>query len=251
MNRTQPSHGGATLAVAALLVAALAAIALPGPALAETHGARGPLAVTTVHAGGVDFLPNVAFSGAKITVAGRDLVYERSFGAGDRLSIGLFDPDDQLLADGIYKWRLSLTPAAREARELRRAAELNGGIAPDPWRSLSGSFAIRNGLMADPSLAESRPARSATIGSALPTNLSGASRGKVSSDTADDGDAAVAAGRTVVSRTVATAGGGRPNLERSDATTAAADPVPAQRALKDDSPTHRRSYPTDGKNGRD
>ena len=126
MNETLPTSRRAL--APALLVAALAVIALPA-------AADGPLATATVYAGGVDFLPHVAYSGAKVSVSGPEMDYERTFAAGDRLSIGVFEPDGRLLADGVYTWRLSLTPDAREARELKRAARRNGGNAPEPWEA--------------------------------------------------------------------------------------------------------------------
>ncbi len=224
---------------AALLVAGLLVLALPGPA------AAGQLAEATVHTGGVDFLPNVAFSAARITVSGREVVYQRAFGAGDRLSVDLFDPEGQLLPAGTYKWRLELTPTAERARELRRATRRNGGIAPDAWEAETGTFAVRDGLMVDRGLVETGLARRAVDGDygALAMDLGAPAAG---TQIGDDSDDAVNAG-TRERRTAATAGA---NRDRADAEALAAGPAP-ERAVTEEQAIRQRSYPTDGKNGRD
>lgn len=238
------ANRGALLAVA--VVAALVALA---PMTAQA----GKLATATVYAGGVDFLPGVDHAGATATVSGRTLTFQRSFAAGERLSIGLFDPDGQLLPDGTYTWRLQLVPGRAAARDLRRAARRNGGTAPDAWQALSGAFTIRDGRMADPGLRESRPARrdAAGLRAALPADLTAANRG---ARVADDDDAAVAAGHAPRANAVADATqapSGRTIAERTDAAALAAGPAPARRAVTDEPSTVRRSWPTDGKNGRE
>jgi hypothetical protein len=237
---------------AAVLLATLAAIALPAEAAAQPDPA--PLAAPTVYAGGVDFLPNVSYSSAKITVSGPEMEYERTFAAGEPLSIDLFDPEGQLLADGTYSWRLALTPAEREARELRRAVRQDGGVAPDPWLPVTGTFAIRNGLIVDPSLVEARPARPAVAGdtAALPMELATASS---TTTLAEDSDEAVTAGRSVETRgavddgAASPAPAGRTILERTDA--GAALVAPASPELIEETQPAVRSYPTEGKNGRE
>lgn len=139
-------HGA--LGVAALLVAALV---LPGALAAETPAQR---AVATVYSGGVDFLPNVDFSRAVVTVSGNGISFSRAFYPGERLSIGMFDPEGQPLADGVYSWQLELQPTAEAAWDLKVSASENGGVAPGAWTPQSGSFAIRDGLVADPDLIE-------------------------------------------------------------------------------------------------
>ena len=236
MKRTEPIRSVLT---GALVVAGLVALALPCAA------AAGELADATPHAGGVDFLPGVAFSAAKITVSGPEIVYERSFGAGERLSVGLFDPQGDLLPDGTYKWRLELTPTADKARELRRAAKLNGGIAPDAWEAETGTFAVRNGLVVDRGLAEAGPARRAVAGDygALGVDLSARAASDRIGD--DDDDAVTAGARERPGRPSPSA-----NRDRADAEALAAGPAP-ERAVIEEQPIRRRSYPTDGKNGRD
>ena len=224
----------------ALAAMALAVISLPA-------AATGPLADAAVYAGGVDFLPMVAHRGGTITVTGPTMTYQRSFGAGERPSIDLFDPEGQLLPDGIYTYRLQLTPSRLDAGELRRVARQDGGVDPDAWPAVSGSFAIRGGLVADPDLAEARPARRESPRAALPADLGAVAR---ADRAADDSDQAVAAGRAPVAGPAATvAPAGRTIPARSDA--GATTRAPAARALNEDPPTPSRSYPTEGRNGRD
>ncbi len=254
MKRTEP-RSTTLLPPAVALVALLTLIAMPVPAGAQNTADRAPLAYATVYAGGVDFLPAVAYRGAKITVSGRDLVYERTFKPGEGISLDLFDPAGQLLADGTYRWQLALTPAASEARELRRAAKRNGGKAPEAWQAETGTFTIRNGRMADPSLAEAAPRRRADgdTAAALPTELGGVRR---AARIVNDDDDAVAAGRVAESRgpvddrAATPAPAGRIILERTDAGAAQAAPAPPALATEEQT-TIQRSYPTDGKNGRE
>ena len=238
MNRPLPTLSRSLLP-AVLVVAALAVIAMPATAAAA---GRRDLAVATLHAGGVDFLPAVAYGGAKITVTGPELDYERSFAAGERLSIDLFDPDGQLLPDGTYTWRLALTPTAEDARALRRSARRNGGISPDRWLALSGSFTLRSGLVVDPSLAEARPARAEpALGGGLARDLGATA---AADGIGDDSDAAIAAGARPSTALSPSAG-----KDQADATALADGPSPAAPVVTEK--TMRRSYPTDGKNGRD
>lgn len=227
---------------AAFLVAALALLALP--LAAQAADGRDDLAVATLHAGGVDFLPAVAYSGARITVSGPEMVYERSFAAGEPLGIDLFDPEGQLLPDGTYDYRLALTPAADAARELRRSARRNGGTAPDRWLALSGGFTLRNGLVVDPSLAEDRPTRAGSeLASGLAQDLAAPAGGD---RIGDDSDAAIAAGLQPSTALSPSAGN-----DQADALALAAGVTPEAPAVTNEPTTIRRSYPTDGKNGRD
>lgn len=238
MNSTLPTLRRVP-APAVLLAAALVAIALPA-------AAAGPLATATIYAGGVDFLPMVAHDGGTLTVTGPTMTYQRSFGAGEQPSVDLFDPEGQLLPDGVYKYRLQLTPSRWDARELRRAASQNGRVDPDAWPAVYGSFAIHNGLVADPSLAEARRAHPATrTQSALPADLAGAAH---ADRVGDDGDEAIAAGRgPVAGPAPAAAPAGRTVLSRTDAGAAQA---PVTRAPNDDPPPAHRPFPTEGRNGR-
>lgn len=152
MSFRQTRHNA--LPLAALLVAGLALIALP-----TALEARGGVEVATavVHAGGVDLLPSVGYSRAVITVSGKGKVFRQVHKRGKGLSIGVFDPKGQLLANGVYKWELTLVPDARTARQLRRRIKEEGPSAR--WRSLSGTFAVRDGLIAERGLREPRPGR--------------------------------------------------------------------------------------------
>ena len=235
---------GTATAMAALLLAGIIAIALPGAAQGA-NGGVGQLAAATVYANGVDFQPNVAYRGAKLTVSGPTMVFERAVGANQRLSLDMFDPAGQLLPDGNYKWRLDLRPTASAARELRRSARRNGGTAPEPWLPETGIFTIKDGRMVDRDLVEDRPARrrGTDLSGALPADLGAPA---AAARIADDTDDAVASGYAPETGGSAMAGNG----PRSDAATLAAGPAPARLAVTDEQPASRRSSPTDGKNGR-
>ncbi len=185
VKRTHPRRGALPMAV--LVIAGLASIALPTGAAAA---APAELAATAVYSGGVDFRPNVDFGGATLTVSGNGRVFQQAFAAGDNISIGMFDPEGQPLADGVYSWQLDLLPDAATARELRRAASLTGGKPDGAWQALTGSFAIRGGVIADQRSAEaqqrtgSRP--QSGLRSALTPSSLGSSRGA-----AEDDDTAV------------------------------------------------------------
>lgn len=173
--------------MAALLVvgvlAAPAVLSAAGPAVAGT----------TVYSGGVDFLPNVQFRRATVTVSGNGKTFNQQFEAGDSLSIGVFDSSGQLLPDGVYKWQLDLIPDAATARELRIAASLNGGRAPNAWQPLSGTFAIVGGSMAIPEQGEAGSALVRASGSTAGLQPgSGLSlRGFARAVASEDDDAAV------------------------------------------------------------
>lgn len=163
---------GGALPLAALLVAGSASIALPAPIEAQrpARGGGTEVASASVYAGGVDFMPEVRYRQAIITVSGNGTSFRQVIKAGGDLSIGVFDPAGQLLPDGVYKWALELVPDAKAAEKLRAAAALNGGIAPEAWRPHTGTFAIHNGLVVAPDLVEPRPAPrpEAPVGAALP-----------------------------------------------------------------------------------
>lgn len=248
-NRTNLRGGRARVAAAALALLVLTA----GMAGAE----RGPLAVATVYANGVDFLPAVGYSGARITVRGPGGTYELHFGAGEPLSIGLFGPGGELLPDGVYSWGLTLTPTDFDARGLRRLAK-KGGISPaDAWQPLSGTFALRGGLVADPSLVEARPRRpeAASRGGLQPEPVAG----PLAVRAAEDNDEAVAGGHALERRGAPpeTALGPPPadpeRLAHTDAGAALRGRLPVSRtpSTPNDEPPVRRYAPTDGKNGRE
>lgn len=185
MNTTTTRSG--TLSLAAALIAGLmAAVAVPG-ALA---GERSDLAGHVTYSGGVDFQPYVDFASATLVLSGNGQDYQWSFESGDQLSIGTFDTAGQPLADGPYDWQLQLVPDQATARELRIAASLNDGNAPNAWHPLTGSFVIRDGQIADAELAEpgqlTRPGPRPGLRSAMTPSALGASR-----ERAEDDDAAV------------------------------------------------------------
>ena len=174
-----------TAATVALL-AALIAVGMPAAADAQRGGAE-QLARVAAHANGVDFVPNVEFHKAILTVSGNGKSYRYEIPAGRYPSIGVFDPDGQLLADGRYTWRLDLVPTAEIAAGLRAEAEENGGKPLTRWTPQNGSFAIANGTFADPTLSEAtaRPATRAAGLSETPfAAASGFDRGPASDDDA-------------------------------------------------------------------
>lgn len=188
MRRTYVQSGG--LRLAALLVAGLGLVALPATlgaqALVSGGGAR--VAEATVHAGGVDFLPLVRHGGGVVTVTGGGLLFQQSIAAGSSASIKPFDPEGQLLPDGVYQWELELYPDARTAKKLRAAAAENGGRAPGAWERESGSFAVRGGLIADAGMIEAEPSRQVTPadGARLPQTLGAASASHPAAIDVDD-----------------------------------------------------------------
>ena len=84
--------------------------------------------------------------------------------------------------------RLELRPTGDTAWELRVAASRakNGGEAADAWEPLSGSFAIRNGSIADPDLIEPQ-----AVLMRFPAGLAPTSGLQVARPTPVDDDAAV------------------------------------------------------------
>lgn len=192
MKRTQVRGSTHPLA---LLVAGLVLAVVPASLQAEGQGDRvgTDIAAATVYSGGVDFMPAVAHRGGFITVSGSGVLFRQKVGADERPTLGVFDPEGQVLPDGVYKWELQLTPNAATAKQLRAAAAENGGKAPAAWRSLSGTFAIRNGLIATPDLVEAEPGRDAGA-SGLPLDLAVSSGPRAA---ALDDDASVGSHATV------------------------------------------------------
>lgn len=246
--------------IVALLVAALA---FPGALGAEPQE---DLATATVYSGGVDFLPNVDYSRAVLTVSGNGSSFSRVAYPGERLSIGMFDPEGQPLADGVYRWQLELRPSAEAAWELKKAASRNGGEAPAAWQPQTGAFAIRNGLIADPELTEPGASRrndsagaglSAAFGPSTARAAATDSDDAVGSQTGVEAQARSAAGDV---RRAASALGleSQPSrgAERSDATAYAlgqsletpTNDEPAAHAAA--AASARRSASADGANGR-
>lgn len=174
-------HG--PLAATALL--ALLALGLPAAAGAEPPGGTADRARVAVYAGGVDLIPEVAYRRATLTVSGNGVDHRYDLAPGQSLSIGMFGPDGQLLADGVYTWELRLVPTEATAAELRRSAAENGGRALAAWTAQSGTFTIRGGIIADPALGEASRRRAAEPASASSLTPSFAT---VSSAAAGDDD---------------------------------------------------------------
>ncbi len=232
------------------LATLLAAAALPSGLVAQ-----GPdLASVAVYSGGVDFLPNVDYRGAVLTVSGNGQTYRYELDSRQAPSIGVFTPGGRLLADGTYRWELELRPSEATARELRAEGA-------EPWRVQSGAFTIRAGIIADPAAVELRepPRRGTGQGLTFTSGLQGTRRAAT-----EDIDAAVGSRAGVEARVNADAaraqapasgafqqadpGGG----DDSDATTTALGrslepsnqlPAPSRRAI---APRPR----SDGSNGR-
>ena len=178
------------LAVTAALAALLVLAGLPAVAGAQpgdTVRAR-----AAVYSNGVDFAPEVAFERAVVTVSGNGRSFRYEVEANGRLSIGLFDPEGQLLPDGSYTWELQLMPTEAAAARLR------AGEA-DAWAAQSGTFTIQGSAIADPSLTEANLYR---VDDSRP-----ATRGAFGADRGDgpDSDAAVGSRAGVEARVNAAA----------------------------------------------
>lgn len=267
MKRTH-LRGGA-IPSAALLVAGLVGLAPPATLEAQSaaRGDGAKVASAAVWAGGVDFTPTVRYREAVITVSGNGRVFRQAVQAGS-LSIGVFDPEGQLLPDGVYKWELELVPDARTAEKLRVAAAQNGGVAPNAWQRESGTFAIHNGLVVAPDLVEPLPVRpEAAAGSVVPSEVGAASADRLA---AGDDDSAVGSRKGVEASMRAAAlesqpqaaAAGRPPLEgealeRSDAAAralgASLERTPAAVNLSGEAEPSWRSIleSNDPENGRD
>ena len=138
-----------------LLAAAL--VLLAGPGLVDARGfddSSPELALVTFYSNGIEFQTYVAFSEAVVSVSGGETTFRQLFAGGEYPSITGYDLEGELLADGSYSWELKMTPDAATARELRLAANENGGEAPNAWRPLAGTFTIRDGQFVSPDLVE-------------------------------------------------------------------------------------------------
>ena len=248
-----------SLGKAFLVVAALLTI-FPAAALAG-----GELANATVYSGGVDIQSRAEYSQAIVTLSGGDVVIRRVLEPGDDLSIELFDLEGELLPDGIYNWRLELVPDADTARALRIEATANDGVAPSAWVPETGTFAIVNGLVVSPDLAELGDTRQASgLDSSVAQSTLGSGFKRV--EPAVDDDAAVGSRvgveeemRAAIAAQSATAGVpvGRQSFERSDAGALAMggsiEPPLApstKNGLDGAAPPAPRSISPDGKDGR-
>lgn len=128
---------------AAVVVAA--ALLLAAPAVAS------PAAVAELVTGSADlrWQSRTAFASAVLTVAGPNGDVQRlEFRAGETPTLSLFDAAGQRLADGIYRWELSLAPSVdpdvrRQLRAARRGGDERFG-APG-GAVASGTFAIHDG----------------------------------------------------------------------------------------------------------
>jgi hypothetical protein len=252
--------------VAALLLAGLV-FALPGAHAADRPAGARELASATTYSGGVDFLPSVRYSQAILTVSGNGQTYRHELERGRQLSIGVFDPDGNLLADGTYSWQLQLVPTEAAAKRLRAAAAENGGRAPEPWAAQSGSFTIRGGFIADPAMAEAQE-RTATAhrrgaqSAALSASGFGGDRSAAQDDDAAVGsragvEAQVSAAARRQAPVAASSGlvqADRAAQDRSDAFTAAIGRSLEPAAASDDNqlsaPPRAPRPRSDGSNGR-
>ena len=148
MNTNLVRHGVLPLAV----VLVVAASAAGGQ---WSTGAEAPDPAVVIASGGaIELFPSVAFSRAILTAANGDEVFRWVFAEGERPSIGRFNPEGDVLADGPYTWELELIPDARTARELRIAASESGGEATGLWPRQSGSFTIQDGAIVTPDVVE-------------------------------------------------------------------------------------------------
>jgi len=181
--------------LSAAMLVAMALIIASAPADAAEQ------ATAVTHGGGVIFQPSVSFERALLRVNGNGHTVTREFSRWETPRLGLFDANGYPLPDGAYRWELQLVPSEAESKRLRVSAAKNGGRAPDAWRALSGSFAIRGGSIASPDLVEPEATRSGT-GSTLGADLVAMpSRARAE---AADSDSAVASG--AVERRGATVG---------------------------------------------
>ena len=142
-----PDGNGRRLAVA-ILVGSLA-LAAPVTALQPA----GELAAVSVSSAGVDFWPEVEYARAILTVSGGGTVSRHSFESGEPPSISVFGSEGNVLPDGVYKWELELQATPAERRELMLESTKTGG-QPAVRGKQSGWFAIVDGFVADPNLAE-------------------------------------------------------------------------------------------------
>ncbi len=272
MRRDHWQHRGRLCAAA--LAAALVAFGLP--TAAEAQGASGTAlggekALVTVYSGGVDFLPEVDFKKAVLTVSGKGRTYRQELDAGDRLSIGMFDPEGNLLPDGVYTWELKFVPTDEVAHELRAEAARNPGKRLEAWQAQSGSFAIRDGTVADPGLAEPRPVRARARGMTADLALPSAPPAAARRGSAEDSDDAVgltvefeaslrAAGAMAPAPVAIPRRAGEAGFERSDSATlafgASLEPAVAPERMEPPAlglaaPSARSSASEDRANGRD
>lgn len=179
MTRENLQHRGLAAFVAG--VALLMAAGLPATAAAQSADVQ--RARVAVYSGGVDLVPEVAYQRAILTVSGNGQSYRYDLAQGKPLSIGLFDPDGQLLVDGTYRWELQLVPTKQTAEKLRAEAAENNGRALRPWTAQSGSFTVRGGAIADPNLTEEQALnRLADSATARPGLSAGTSLSAVDSD---------------------------------------------------------------------
>ncbi len=205
VTRELPQHRG--LATLATVVALLVVVGLPTSAGAQRVDAERVRAA--VYTGGVDLIPEVAYQRAILTVSGNGNSYRYELAAGEPLSIGLFDPAGQLLADGAYTWELQLVPTKQTADALRAEAAENDGRAFRPWSAQSGSFTIRGSAIADPAVTEEQALRRVADSAAARPGIAVASQLATA-----DGDAAVGSRIGVEAQVNATAARRAPAASR-------------------------------------
>ncbi|MFQ5528208.1 MAG: hypothetical protein ACE5GX_18385 [Thermoanaerobaculia bacterium] len=155
-------------------ITVLTAVALIAPAFADSGlaAAHEPLAGVSVEVGAVSFRPLTA-EAMTLKVAGRGFRSSQLFASGQTPSFAPVDRKGFALPDGLYKWELVENPQLPAARATGAGKPANGRAThqmPAPeGRRQSGSFAIRNGKVVDPSLLEpvARSASAAQLPEAL------------------------------------------------------------------------------------
>ncbi len=188
-------QGSAAVALLAGLMLLPAGSALAGEAdRAPGINRQGRMAEAKVFQSGIDLAPKVGYTQAILTVSGASGVFRRTIEAGDPLEVDLFDPEGEVLLDGVYRWELRLMPDAKTAKELRAMARAGKSTA-DAWPPASGEFVVRGGVIDNADVSEPRPAR------VQDPNAGGrglkAAAGSAGSENrvSEDGDEGVAAGR--------------------------------------------------------
>lgn len=120
------------------------------------------VAATKIGKKAVEWLPKVEYARLHLRVAGPDGAWERTFEPGTNPSFALRDQDGTPLADGRYRYELTVVPKLDEKTRERLAeaqeAGVRGlthgprqlGLVPRGPSSQSGSFSVRRGEPVDP-----------------------------------------------------------------------------------------------------
>lgn len=130
-------------------IAALAIVAIP-------TFAAGPFAQVDAGSSSIDFRPTVSGVSLTLTVSGPDdFLFQKTFGAGDTASFGVFDASGDFLPEGSYTWRLEAAPQLTDAQrgamaDLRAngaGAAQKAALGAAGYEPMSGSFAIAQGAI--------------------------------------------------------------------------------------------------------